>query len=172
MNKEIETKNYYNGIAKGYPSLYHNEQIQKINKVKKYLPKKGKLLDIGAGAGILNEFILPEVELYSLDLSEEMLKINSNGENRKIVGSATNLPFENNNFDFLSSFTVFQDVDNPKKAVREAYRVLNNNGRFILSFLNMSKKTDLIISEIFKYFKVEKKIKEDKDYIFVLRKEN
>ena len=171
MDIEEKTKNYYDGIAKGYQNLYHQEQIDKINKILNYLPKKGNLLDIGAGTGILNQFLSKGIKLYSLDLSEEMLKLNPNINERKIIGSGINLPFENNYFDYLSSFTVFQDINNPKKAIRESYRVLKPNGIFILSFLNISKKSNIIIEEIFKYFKVEKKIKEEKDYIFILKKE-
>ena len=38
----------------------------------------GKVLDLGAGDGVLNQFFSENVELYSFDLSEELLTLNPN----------------------------------------------------------------------------------------------
>ncbi len=170
--QEVErTKTYYDGIAKGYGELYHSEQENKISNILKFLPNSGNLLDLGSGDGVLNKFVNSNVELFSFDLSNELLKLNPNSEERKIQGSILDLPFENESFDFICSFTVFQDLPNPAKGVREAYRVLRKEGIFILSFLQISKKVDIVVNEVFKYFKIEKKIMEKKDMIFVLKKE-
>ncbi len=172
MSKKItETKNYYDGIAKGYGELYHDEQILKISKVKYYFPTSGKLLDLGAGDGILNHFISNDIDLISFDLSLELLKLNSNLIENKICGDAQNLPFKDNSFDYISSFSVFQDIPNKAKAVREAFRVLKNGGIFFLSFVKQNSDTvDKLNLEIFKYFNIEKKIVDEKDLIYILKK--
>lgn len=168
MNK---TKNYYNGIAHGYKELYHKEQIQKIYYIIKELPHSGKILDLGSGDGVLNQFLDSNIELISFDISEELLKLNPNKKKNKIQGDIQNLPFKTNEFDYILSFSVFQDILNKKKAIRETYRVLKPNGKFIISFVCINKETvDTITTEIFKYFKIEKKIKEEKDLIFILNK--
>lgn len=168
MGKNLdETKDYYDGIARGYKMLYHEEQILKISKVEEFIPNFGRFLDLGSGDGVFNKFISSEIELFSLDLSIELLKLNSN--NLKVNGSCLNLPFFDNTFDFISSFTVFQDLPDVNVAILEAKRVLKKEGIFILSFLKMSKSSELLCSLVEENFEIVKKIEEIKDYIFVLK---
>lgn len=173
MSKSLEqTRNYYNGIAKGYPNLYHDEQINKIYLVKNYLPKYGKVLDLGAGAGVLNNFLdLNNLELFSFDLSFELLKLNSNIDKRKICGDAQNLSiFENLSFDTICSFSVLQDIENPIIAINEVFRVLKNKGLLILSVVKFAKSSEIISNYIEEKFELIEKVEEEKDLIFVLRK--
>lgn len=167
MKKESKTLHYYDGISQGYKNLYHQEQIQKINLIKEFLPKKGNLLDLGSGDGVLNQFIDKKVNLISFDLSFELLKLNPN--KNKIQGSIINFPFKDNSFDYISSFTVFQDLPDVKKGIQEAKRVLKNKGIFILSFLHIARDVKILLEEIKNNFEIIKEIKEEKDYIFLLK---
>ena len=168
MKTEIKTLNYYDGISKGYKSLYHDEQVLKIHKIKEFLPSNGILLDLGSGDGVLNQFLeLKKTKLISFDLSFELLKLNKN--TNRIQGSILNLPFKTNSIDNISSFTVFQDLPDVKKGIKEIKRVLKNNGTFILSFLHLAKDVKILLEEISKNFKIIKEIKEEKDYIFILQ---
>lgn len=163
-----KTLDYYDGIAKGYSELYHEEQNNKISKVINYLPKEGNVLDLGSGDGVFNKFILKDVSLISLDLSFELLKLNSNC--KKINASILNLPLKSEKFDFIVSFSVFQDLPDVLISINEVYRILKKNGVFIVSFLHMSLKTEDLIQHLEKKFELIEKIKETKDYILVLRK--
>ncbi len=166
-----ETKNYYDAIARGYPELYHQEQEEKISLVKPYFPVSGSLLDLGSGAGVLNSFLSSQLSLVtSFDLSQELLNLNSNKKENKIQGDMCKLPFENNSYDTICSFTVIQDVYNIEKAFEEIVRVLKPQGKLIISFLKRSKNRELIETLIKKNFNIEKEIEEFKDMIFVLRK--
>ncbi len=167
MKKESSTLNYYNGIAKGYSNLYHEEQILKISKIKQHLPSKGILLDLGSADGVLNQFLNKNIKLISLDLSYNLLKLNKN--KNKIQASAQNLPIKTNSINFISSFTVIQDLPNPIIALNEIKRVLKENGTIILSFLQISKNTKIILDYIQNNFKIIQKIEEEKDVIFVLK---
>lgn len=168
--KEQLTKNYYDGIAKGYKELYHNEQIKKINLIKHHFPKEGKIIDLGAGDGVLNHFLSKNIQLISLDISKELLKLNPNKKENKILASILDMPFEKETFDFAFSFTAVQDTQDPKKAFGEVCRILKNNGRFIISFLKISNKSQIIIETIKQNFKIITKIEEEKDFIYVLEK--
>ncbi|MCA9496899.1 MAG: class I SAM-dependent methyltransferase [Nanoarchaeota archaeon] len=167
--QEKKTQNYYDGIAKGYKNLYHEEQIKKINIIKNQIPKKGKILDLGSGDGVLNQFIKNKEELISFDLSKELLKLNPNKNENKIQGSILNMPFKNEEFDYLISFTVFQDLSDPKKAILESKRILKKDGTFILSFLLLSQNYEILINEIKNNFTIISKITEEKDIIFILK---
>ena len=101
---------YYNKIANGYDELYEEEQRKKIEIIKKYIKPKGKILDIGAGTGIVSRFFK---NVVSLDPSKKMLE-KIKGE--KLVGKAEELPFKDKSFDMIISLTALHHAD-PKKAI-------------------------------------------------------
>lgn len=168
LDKETLTKNYYNGISKGYRELYWLEQEKKINLIREFLPKKGLVLDCGSGDGVLNQFLSKNIELISVDLSKDLLNLNSN--NNKVVTSITNLPFKANYFDHILSFTVIQDLENPVKGLNEINRVLKEKGQLIISFLKQSSKCQEIVNYIENNFIIIKRVEEEKDLIFILEK--
>jgi ubiquinone/menaquinone biosynthesis C-methylase UbiE len=164
----LQTQNYYDGIAQGYKELYHEEQKEKIQLVKDYFIGSGLALDIGSGDGVLNEFLGERVELVSCDLSFELLKRNSNL--RKIQCDISSLPFQDASFDSVMSFTVIQDCLEPEKVLEEVFRVLKKEGVFIVTFLKMSSKRELIETKIEEIFYLEEKRENEKDCLYVLKK--
>ncbi len=174
MIKSTElTQAYYNGISKGYKNLYHNEQIEKINSVKQYFLNKGSILDLGSGDGVLNEFIPLDSQLYSYDLSDELLKLNSNSDEFKFQGNCEKLLFEDNFFDGIYSFSVTQDVVNISKAVNEIQRVGKNNCLCIISFVRWGSRVDEIkelIKSISNEILFEEELEKDYIYVFKLKK--
>lgn len=163
-----KTKNYYDGIARGYSELYHKEQEKKISLAKNFFPFSGDGLDLGSGDGVLNQFLESQVNLVSVDLSFELLKLNSN--TNKINASILSLPFKQNSFDFIFSFTVIQDVPNIESSIEEISRILKPKGKLFLSFLKMSSKKDSILHSLKKKFLFLKQIKEEKDIIIIAQK--
>jgi len=169
--KSIEsTKNYYDGISKGYSELYHNEQKEKIKTIKNHIPLKGKLLDLGCGDGVLNSFLKSSILLYSFDLSEELLLLNPNKNNYKFQGSATNLPFKNEYFNTISSFTMLQDIENKIKVLKEIKRTLKKEGVLILSFLKQCQNKENIYSYLEKKFEIIEKKELNIDEIIICKK--
>lgn len=170
MENPIEkTKVYYDAISKGYKDLYHEEQILKINKFKQYIPQNEIILDLGAGDGVLNQFIENPSNLLSLDLSFNMLKNNKN--KNKIQASITNLPLKNNSIPNIICLTAIQDIENTKEAISEINRILKSKGTLILSFLKTSQKKENIINELNIYFNIKEQLEEIKDVILILKKQ-
>ena len=168
MKSLEETQNYYNGISKGYSNLYHQEQIEKIQEVNSYFISLGKILDLGAGDGVLNQFIDSSCELFSIDLSEELLKLNSNDMSRKFVGNVEKLSFEDNSFDMICSFSMLQDVPDIQKAVYEIQRVGKSGCRCIISFVRWGSRVEemkKLLKQISKETVFEKEL--EKDYVMV-----
>ena len=85
--------------------------------------KKGIVLDLGGGDGVVNKYF--ECELVSYDLSLGMLERNNN--NKKVVGVGESLAFKNEVFYQVISFTVLQDVLDVEKVILEVKRVLKKN---------------------------------------------
>lgn len=160
----LKTKNYYDGIAKGYSELYHEEQKRKIELIKNYF-ENGLTLDLGCGDGVLNQYLS---NIVSVDLSFELLKLNKN--KNKVNSSAINLPFKNNTFKSVISITMIQDIENVEKVINEIYRVLKEEGILILTFLKFSKKVHMIKDIVYAKFDIKKEMEEEKDLIVIARK--
>lgn len=114
---------------------------------------KGKVLDVGCGNGPLTIKIAhryPDAEVvgidswgkgwdYSLQACVENAQLS--GVERQVFfqqGSASALPFEDANFDLIISNLVFhevRDVDDKRKSIQEAMRVLKPGGVFVLQDL-------------------------------------
>ncbi len=76
-------------------------------------PMKGKILGI---SGIKNFF--PFIDIESAELTEvDYPEVDMQ-----------NLPYKDDNFDFVISDQVIEHLENPKKAILESYRVLRSGG--------------------------------------------
>ena len=51
-----------------------------------------------------------------------------------VTGFGESLPFDNNTFDYIISFDVFEHVKNIKETLKECYRVLKSNGKIYIIF--------------------------------------
>lgn len=169
-DKEIRAMNYYDGISQGYKELYHEEQKKKISNVVDILFQlKGTILDLGSGDGVVNDFIDDKKCFFvSCDLSFELLKINNN--NAKVNCNLLKIPFKKEVADAIISFTVFQDISDPILALDNTKKILKPGGIFVFSFLKISKNSEKIVNYIENNFIVEKKLIEEKDLIYILRK--
>ena len=83
----------YEELSKGYDELYGEEQLKKLNKIKHLL--KGRILDIGAGTGIVARHFK---NVVSLDPCKEML---DKAPGKKVIGKAEKLPFKEGEFDTI-----------------------------------------------------------------------
>ena len=96
-----------------------------------------KILDVGCGTGEILKSIKERysfVQLYGLDISEEMLKQANDklkGTATLILGDAENIALETNSFDLLLCTDSFHHYPNPQQAISEFYRVLKH-GKFLL----------------------------------------
>jgi len=144
---------YYDAISKGYNFLYKDEQLIKWNKAKRLIDIHGLVLDIGCGTGLITKRI-PKV--IGIDISYKMLKKCSK-DLRLINANAEKLPFLDNVFDTIISFTVLQDVKDIKKAVSEIRRVLKKDGNILITVLNKNKikKIRELLKKEFKNLKEE-----------------
>ena len=166
----MKTKVYYDEIAKGYNELYGEEQLKKWEIAKKLinLSKNDRVLDLGCGTGLITEKISKKVDsIVGLDLSEEMIKNSIKRNNISyVVGNAKKLPFENNEFDKVVSFTVIQDIDKWDYVLKEIKRV--SKGEILITVLKRKKNLTELKKIISAYFKIKNFDEEEKDFIFLL----
>lgn len=94
------------------------------------------ILDLCCGTGdftkILTE-IQPKSKVIGLDISQEMIKLakNKNPQKPFLSGDCTNLPFKENEFDYVTVGFGLRNIENRSKALSQVYRVLKPGGKFL-----------------------------------------
>ncbi len=153
----------YDSISKSYNELYQEEQLKKLEIIKKHIKIKftDKLLDVGCGTGISTNFF--KCNSIGIDPSKKLIK---KGSENLIYGKAEKLKFKDKSFDITISITAIHNFNNYKKGLREIKRVTKTKGKIIITLLKKSNKykeiKDLIIKEI-----KPKIIDSEKDTIFI-----
>ena len=109
------------------------------------------VLDLGSGTGAAYEQLL-NFETTALDPDKKMLELNA--FDNKVLGSAENLPFEDNSFDNVFCSFVWRNVSNTNNAMNEVYRVLRPGGKFILLDMTRPKNSFLRMLHKIGTFKV------------------
>jgi ubiquinone/menaquinone biosynthesis C-methylase UbiE len=100
-----------------------------------------RVLDVGAGPGFLAAEIAEAVgnsgSVCGVDISEPLLKIarsQTKGKNKikYLHGDATQLPFQEEEFDVVVSTQVLEYVPDVEAALAEFHRIIKNGGRVVL----------------------------------------
>jgi ubiquinone/menaquinone biosynthesis C-methylase UbiE len=114
-----------------------------IEKLKDEFNPQDRLLDVGAGTGILTVHIAPLVaHVTCTDIAPEMLeraKVRLKGYDHVTfrVEDAIALSFEDSLFDVVLCCNVLHQLSNPEKGVNEFYRVLKPDGKLLAIALSM-----------------------------------
>lgn len=104
-----------------------------IEAVRKHIPEHSRGIEIGVGSGLFAEPLGIHV---GLDPSGEMrLKAVKRGIN-VVDGTAENLPFMDNFYDFALMVTTICFVDNVKQSINEAKRIIKPGGKLIIGLID------------------------------------
>ena len=94
-----------------------------------------RILDIAAGTGTSSAALAKSgADIVAADFSPGMIEV---GRKRHpsisfVVADAMDLPFEDGEFDAVTASFGLRNVENPKKALAEMYRVLKPGGRLVI----------------------------------------
>lgn len=123
------------GMGRGHKTFYKNT-LNSIN------PKKDdEYLEIGFGSGIfINKYMSHVSKIAGIDHSDDMVTLASD-INRKLIesgkaefrqGSASSLPWDDNEFTIVAAIEVFFLLNETEKALKEIFRILKPGGRLII----------------------------------------
>ena len=139
MEKEKDSKRFYDTIASSYEELYGKEQEAKYDAALKVIGSAhlGNVLDVGCGPAI---FLRKVVSLSTLrvgvDVSRQML-MNARGIDASSIhllcADADFLPLRDGTFDSAFAFTVLQNMPNPTLTLREMLRVVRPKGVIVIT---------------------------------------
>ncbi len=119
----------YESWFKENDNLFQSELLA----LQEVVPVGKKGVEIGIGSGIFAEKLNIK---YGIDPSENMLKLARKRNLNVDYGVAENLPYPDNSFDFAVFITSICFVEDPSKALQEAYRVIRQNGNLIIAFID------------------------------------
>lgn len=101
--------------------------------VKELIPKTGQGIEIGVGSG---RFASPLGIRLGIEPSTNMGKIAQERGIQISEGVAENLPLKKSKFDFALMVTAVCFLDDINKSFQEAYRILQENGLFIVGIVD------------------------------------
>ncbi|MFA5501420.1 MAG: class I SAM-dependent methyltransferase [Sulfurovaceae bacterium] len=110
--------------------IYYNEELQIIKDI---IGDTQNGLEIGMGTG---RFAVQPNIVIGIEPSKNMREVALSKGLNVIDGIAEDLPFENETFDFALMMTSICFVQDPQKALKEAFRVIKKNGFLIISFVD------------------------------------
>lgn len=124
MTRKIKPKDWDNA------SLYYGERRAK--KILKYLPKKGKHLDVGTGEGNGTIVFSNIKTTYGIDFGFKSTLAAKKKGIIMVNASGTHIPFKNNTFDSISCLDVLEHIPDYESVFKEFSRILKPNGILIL----------------------------------------
>ncbi|MFH2021394.1 MAG: class I SAM-dependent methyltransferase [archaeon] len=157
---------YYDDISEGYEELYKEEQLKKIEILKKYLKpsKTDRLLDVGCGTGVTT--IPWNCTRYGIDPAKKLIERAHQKEKVDYkIAAAESIPYPDGFFDIVISVTAIQNFADIEKGLDEIKRV--GKDKFVLTFLKKSSSYKRIKKLIYNKFQIKKEIEETFDLILI-----
>jgi len=126
----------FNKLFREYDQWYEDNKwvfLSEVEALRKVVPKGKKGLEIGVGTGRFAEILGIE---YGIDPSEMMLSIAKERGIKTSVGRGEDLPFSDEEFDYVALIITICFVENPYDVIKEAKRVLRDGGKIIISIID------------------------------------
>jgi len=113
---------------------FNQERIEIISEMVAQIGNKLEILDVGSGDGIIGENMSKIGNtVISVDLPTVVVQAHKIQGLLAVAGDAERLSFASNSFDVVLASEIMEHLWNPHGLIEEAYRVLKENGYFIIS---------------------------------------
>ena len=119
----------------GHPSyVWRFGQERRLALIDKYAPLAGRrVLDVGCGLGLYVEQLRRfSDQVYGIDVDVERVRQGADRLANLLVAAAENPPFLSASFDVVLLHEVLEHVDDDRRVVREAARLLSPGGRMVI----------------------------------------
>ena len=117
-----------------------SDQERLSRKVRETLPKGGRVLEVAPGPGYLAIDLAKSgiYQVVGLDISKTFVEIaRAHAEDESVDvnfrhGNASNMPFDDESFDFVICVAAFKNFSEPVQAIDEMHRVLKSGGKALI----------------------------------------
>ncbi len=175
MTDSLGVDELYNTTSRSYDTLYRDEQYQKYSTIFEVLGlgSLNMVADIGCGTGLLIDYLQEKNIRYNryvcMDISEGMIQRarDKHYDDPRIVfilADAEQTPFQDTVFTEIFMITVWNNISNKEKAVKETFRIIAEKGLAVVTVLKKAR--DATPDQIDKRFK---SVAERIDAIYVYR---
>jgi len=137
--QECYDESWSKGLATGreeYGNLHTNlEFLEEVNLLK----PSDRVLEIGCGIGsLVFELSKQGCNITGIDISHKAIShgLQKYGDIKLQVQAAESLPYENESYDFVLSFDLFEHIPQADKHVSEVSRVLRTGGYYLFQTPN------------------------------------
>jgi len=121
--------------------------LNRINRSLRLLTNEpvGRVLEVGYGAGAVQLALADGVgELHGIDLDADpsvlaRFLLARNMRSRLVRGNVYDLPYTSDYFDLVVCFSVFEHLQDYRRALSEVHRVLRPGGKFLLGMPSVNK---------------------------------
>lgn len=117
-----------------------------IEAVRRHLPDRGRGIEIGVGSGLFAEQFGIR---YGIEPSKKMRSKAAKRGVNVVEGVAEKLPFEDSFYDYALMVTTICFLDDIKKSINEAYRIVKPGGKLIIGLVDKNSP----IGKLYKKFK-------------------
>lgn len=157
-NKDV---GIYGLTAKWYDRNSRKSRLAEMqryaNEVASHVSKDANILEVAPGPGYLSiELAKKGYNVTGVEISPDFVEIEKNNAKEANVsvnfkeGNASNLPCEDNSFDFIVCSAAFKNFKEPVKALCEMNRVLKQGGTALIIDMNYESTDEDIENEVSK----------------------
>jgi ubiquinone/menaquinone biosynthesis C-methylase UbiE len=130
-----------------FDRLYKQKQLKSMRKIEAYtvyldyleVKADKKLLDVGCGPGLLLKTAQAKgLQTFGIDLSQQAISLASqtSPDSQLQVGSVTQIPYPDNNFDYITCIGVLEHFLEMDKSVAELKRIAKDDARYCIMVPN------------------------------------
>jgi len=107
------------------------------NKLRKHLPPKSKILDIGCGDGSFLQLAKNQFNCAGIEISEYLASLAGRIDGVDIrSGNFLSTDFGGETYDAITLISLLEHLDDPLDALRKCFSLLNKNGILLLKTVN------------------------------------